>query len=130
MNTETIVTLACVDNVDAVLGHVVIDLEKRHIELFAVIDHSGEADEVGLRMPDTKLVIFGSPVRGTPLMVAHPLLALDLPLKLLIWETQEHQTFVSYNAPEWLADRHGLSASELDGLRAVETIAQAAASPR
>jgi uncharacterized protein (DUF302 family) len=74
---------------------------------FAVVDHSGEAERVGLRMPETKLLIFGSPKAGTPLMVASPLLALDLPLKALVWEDGD-RVRVSYNATSYLTERYDL----------------------
>jgi uncharacterized protein (DUF302 family) len=84
-------------------------LSTRDIALFAVIDHSGEAERVGQHMPNTKLAIFGSPTAGTPLMLASPLSALDLPLKILIWEDGTGASFVSYNTPAYLARRHHLS---------------------
>jgi uncharacterized protein (DUF302 family) len=93
----------------------------RGLKLFAVIDHSGEAKGSGLELRDTKLVIFGSPQAGTPVMVAAPLAALDLPLKVLVW-ADGHQTNVSYTAPEELAARYGLSdelAARLAGVHAV-----------
>ncbi len=116
------------DPVVEVLARVVEQLEARGLEVFAVIDHSGEAAAVGLSMPETKLVIFGNPKGGTPIMVAHPLVALDLPLKLLIWETDDHRTFVSYNAPSYLGERYGLSDTEGKALGVVEAIAQAVGS--
>jgi uncharacterized protein (DUF302 family) len=122
---QGVVSSSCPVGLDQLLRRVVVQLEKMDLELFAVIDHSGEASKVGLTMPETKLVIFGSPRGGTPLMLAHPLVALDLPLKLLIWESDEHHVFVSYNAPSYLADRYGLSEQETQPLRAVETIVRA-----
>jgi uncharacterized protein (DUF302 family) len=119
------VTHASPVGIDQLLRRVLGCLEDRGLELFAVIDHSGQAAEVGLDMPATKLVIFGNPKGGTPLMLAHPLIALDLPLKLLLWETDEHDAFVSYNAPGYLAARYGLDARETEALGAVEAIARA-----
>jgi uncharacterized protein (DUF302 family) len=87
--------------------------QAKGMKVFAVIDHSGEAKDVGLALRETKVVIFGSPQAGTPVMVAAPLAALDLPLKLLIW-SDEGQTKVSYTAPAALAARYGLS-EELAG---------------
>jgi uncharacterized protein (DUF302 family) len=78
------------------------------LKLFAVVDHSGEAEAVGLDLRDTKLVIFGGPQSGTPVMQAAPLAALDLPLKVLVW-ANEQQTNVSYTSPSALAARYGLS---------------------
>jgi len=80
----------------------------RGMTVFAVVDHSGEAEKVGLELRDTKLVIFGSPQAGTPVMAAAPLAALDLPLKVLVWADGQ-RTNVSYTAPAALAARYGLS---------------------
>jgi len=85
-------------------------IDEKGLVLFAVIDHSGEAERAGLEMPDTKLVIFGSPIAGTPVMTAAPLAALDLPLKLLVWEDADGDVWVSYNSPAYLAARHHLDA--------------------
>jgi uncharacterized protein (DUF302 family) len=120
-------TFPCGEAVDQVLRRVVAEIDQRELTIFAVIDHSGEAEEVGLVMPDAKLVVFGSPRRGTPLMLAHPELALDLPLKILIWQRDDGQVFVTFNAPEYLAARYRLSVDETDALRGVEAIAAVAA---
>lgn len=93
-------------------------VDARGMTVFAVIDHSGEAQRVGLGLRDTKLVIFGSPTAGTPVMQASPLAALDLPLKVLVWD-DDGQTRVSFTRPEVLAARHHLSdelASRLAGI--------------
>jgi uncharacterized protein (DUF302 family) len=78
------------------------------LQVFAVVDHSGEAGKVGLKMRPTKVVIFGSPKAGTPLMVAAPSLAIDLPLKALVAEDAEGKVSVIYNSPEYLKERHGV----------------------
>jgi uncharacterized protein (DUF302 family) len=83
-------------------------LEQRGVQVFALIDHSGEAEKVGLKMPPTKVLIFGSPKGGTPLMLAAPTLAIDLPLKVLIAQDKSGKTQVTYNAPEYLQQRHGV----------------------
>jgi uncharacterized protein (DUF302 family) len=83
-------------------------VEGKGIKVFAVIDHSGEAERVGLKLRDTKLFVFGSPKGGTPVMVAAPLAALDLPLKVLVWD-DDGQTRVSYTAPNTLAARYDLN---------------------
>lgn len=93
----------------------------RGMKLFAVIDQSGEAKDVGLELRDTKLVVFGSPQAGTPVMAAAPLAALDLPLKVAVWADGD-QTKVSYTAPSALAARYGLSdelAGRLAGINAL-----------
>jgi uncharacterized protein (DUF302 family) len=78
------------------------------LQVFALIDHSGEAGKVGLKMPPTKVLIFGSPKGGTPLMVAAPSLAIDLPLKALVAEDAAGKVSVTYNSPEYLKERHGV----------------------
>jgi uncharacterized protein (DUF302 family) len=78
------------------------------MQVFAVIDHSGEAEKVGLKMPATKVVIFGSPKGGTPLMVAAPSLAIDLPMKALVTEDAAGKVWVTYNSPDYLQQRHGV----------------------
>jgi uncharacterized protein (DUF302 family) len=83
---------------------------EKGLQIFALIDHSGEAEKVGLKMPPTKLLIFGSPKGGTPLMVATPSLAIDLPLKALVAEDAQNKVTVSYNDPEYLRERHGFPA--------------------
>jgi len=80
---------------------------EKGLQVFAVIDHSGEAEKVGLKMPPTKLLIFGSPKAGTPLMLAAPSLAIDLPLKALVAEDAQNKVTVSYNDPDYLRERHG-----------------------
>jgi uncharacterized protein (DUF302 family) len=81
-------------------------MQSSPLTVFARIDHSGEAEKAGLTMRPTKLLILGSPKAGTPLMVASPTLAIDLPLKALIWEDAEGKVWVSYNSPEYLKQRH------------------------
>jgi uncharacterized protein (DUF302 family) len=97
-------------------------LQSKGITLFAVIDHSGEAGKVGLKMPPTKLLIFGSPKAGTPLMLASPSIALDLPLKVLIWEDSKGKVWLSYNNPEYLKERHDLPKDLLQNIAVVETL--------
>ena len=96
----------------------------RGLKLFAVIDHDGEAAASGLKLRETKLVIFGSPAAGTPVMDASPLAALDLPLKLLVW-TDAHQTKVSYVAPDELAARYGLTGELTKRLSAIDALSDA-----
>jgi uncharacterized protein (DUF302 family) len=98
-------------------------LEGKGIAVFAVIDHSGEAEKVGMKMRPTKLLIFGNPKGGTPLMLAAPSIAIDLPLKILVWEDDQGKVWVSYNTPEYLAERHGLPQNLLPNIAFVETLA-------
>ena len=86
------------------------------LQIFALIDHSGEAEKAGLKMPATKVVIFGSPKAGTPVMLAAPSLAIDLPLKALIAEDADGKVSVIYNDPEYLRERHGVSAELIKNL--------------
>ncbi|MDQ1382867.1 MAG: hypothetical protein QOG65_246 [Actinomycetota bacterium] len=120
-----VVTLERPGGVDELLRRVLARVESLGLDLFTVIDHSGKADEVGLTMPDTKVIMFGNPRVGTPLMRAHPLIALDLPLKLLIWAGDDDRAFLSYNAPGYLAERFDLSSREAAAVRVVEDIARA-----
>ncbi len=102
-------------------------LQSKGVTLFALIDHSGEAERVGMKMPPTKLLIFGNPKAGTPVMLAAPSSAIDLPLKILIWEDAQGKTWVSYNSPEYLQTRHGLPQELLQNIAVVETLATKAA---
>jgi uncharacterized protein (DUF302 family) len=114
-------------SVDDTLGKLQNILEAKGIAVFSLIDHSGEAAKVGMKMRPTKLLIFGNPKGGTPLMLAAPSIAIDLPLKILIWEDDQEKVWVSYNTPEYLAERHGLPAHLAQNIGFVETIAAAIA---
>jgi len=98
-------------------------LQSKGVTLFALVDHSGEAEKVGMKMPPTKLLIFGSPKAGTPLMLAAPSIAIDLPLKILVWEDAQGKVWVSYNSPDYLKERHGLPQELLQNIAVVETLA-------
>ena len=99
-------------------------LDARGIKLFAVIDHSGAAEAAGLELRDTKVIIFGNPAAGTPIMQAEPLAALDLPLKVLIWDNGEH-TQINYVEPAELARRYGLSDELAARLAAIDAVTDA-----
>lgn len=103
-------------------------LQAKGVALFALVDHSGEAEKVGIKMPPTKLLIFGNPKAGTPLMLATPSIAIDLPLKILVWEDTALKVWVSYNSPEYLRERHGLPENLLQNIVVVDALAHAAAS--
>ena len=96
-------------------------VRQKGLQTFAVVDHSGEAERVGLQMQETKLLIFGSPKAGTPLMVASPLLALDLPLKALVWD-DGGQVRVSYNATSSLAKRHDLPSELVKNIAGIDAL--------
>jgi uncharacterized protein (DUF302 family) len=114
-------------SVDEAVERVKSILQSKGITLFALVDHSGEAEKVGLKMPPTKLLIFGSPQAGTPLMLAAPSIAIDLPLKILVWQDGQGKVWVSYNSPEYLKERHGVPAELLPNIAGVETLATNAA---
>lgn len=94
-------------------------LSDRGITIFALVDHSGEAAKVGLAMRPTKLLIFGSPKGGTPLMQAAPTLAIDLPLKALFWEDADGKVWLTYNDPQYLQQRHNFPAQLLPNIAGV-----------
>ena len=125
-------------------GNGIVDVESRHsveetverlrgilaavgVTLFALVDHSGEAEKVGMKMRPTKLLIFGNPKAGTPLMLAAPSIAIDLPLKILVWQDQAGKVWISYNSIEYLRERHNVPANLLQNLSAVEALAAKAA---
>jgi len=101
-------------------------LQAKSVTLFALIDHSGEAEKVRMKMRPTKLLIFGSPKAGTPLMLAAPSIAIDLPLKILVWEDGQGKVWVSYNSSAYLQQRHGLPQELLQNIAVVETLASKA----
>ena len=101
-------------------------IKDKGLHLFAHIDHGAGASEAGLAMRPAHLLIFGHARAGTPPMVARPLLALDLPLKLLVWEDAEGKVLVSYNTPEFLAERHALPPELVKNISGVEPLVQAA----
>ena len=98
-------------------------LTAKGVTLFALVDHSGEAEKAGMKMLPTKLLIFGSPKAGTPLMLASPSIAIDLPLKILVWEDGQGKVWVSYNSPAYLQERHNLPPDLLQNIAVVETLA-------
>jgi uncharacterized protein (DUF302 family) len=102
-------------------------LRSKSVTLFALVDHGGEARRVGLAMRPTKLLIFGDPKAGTPLMLAAPSAAIDLPLKILVSEDADGMAWISYNTPEYLMQRHGLPRELLQNIAGVEALAAKAA---
>jgi uncharacterized protein (DUF302 family) len=118
-----IVSIPSHHTVDETVATVQRMLEANGVKLFALVDHSGEAKSAGLLMRPTKLLIFGNPKGGTPLMVATPSIALDLPLKILVAEDAQGQVWISYNSPAYLQARHGLPKELMPVLAAVEGLA-------
>ncbi|HXA84997.1 MAG TPA: DUF302 domain-containing protein [Candidatus Dormibacteraeota bacterium] len=128
MNPENgIVTKAANCNVEEAVDKIKSLLVGRGIKLFAVIDHSGEAATIGMKMPDTKLLIFGNPKGGTPLMLASPSIAIDLPLKLLVAEDANGRCSISYNSPKYLQRRHKLPDELIKNIAIIEALATEAA---
>ena len=113
--------------VDETVGRLKNILQSKGVTLFVLVDHSGEAKKVGVEMPPTKLLIFGNPKAGTPLMLAAPSIAIDLPLKILVWEDAQRRTWVSYNSPLYLQERHNVPTELIENITVVETLAAKAA---
>ena len=124
---DGIVTIPSNHSVDETVARLKSILQAKGITLFSLIDHSGEAAKVGMKMPNTKLLIFGNPKGGTPLMLAAPSIAIDLPLKILVAEDSQGKVWVSYNSAEYLKERHGLPRDLLANIAVVETLAAKAA---
>jgi len=118
-----IVTLASNYSVDQTVEKLTGILQTKGVALFALVDHSGEAEKVGLKMRPTKLLIFGNPKAGTPLMLAAPSIAIDLPLKILVSEDAEGKVWISYNSPAYLQQRHGFPPELLQNIAVVEMLA-------
>lgn len=126
---EGIVHLPTHSSVDETIIRLQALLHEKGVKVFALIDHSGEACRAGLEMRPTKLLIFGNPKVGTPLMLAAPTIAIDLPMKLLVWEDADGQVWISYNTPAYMQQRHLLPENLAAALEAVEVLARAAANP-
>lgn len=124
---DGVVSIASAHSVDETVERLQGLLAEKGIKLFATVDHSGEAQNGGMSMPPTKLLIFGNPKAGTPLMLAAPLIALDLPLKLLVAEGADGQVRISYNDPAYLSARYSLPDTLQPVLAAVEMLARGAA---
>jgi uncharacterized protein (DUF302 family) len=99
-------------------------LLSRGLAVFARVDHSGEAEKIGMKMHPTQLIIFGSPKAGTPVMVASPTLAIDLPLKALVWEDAGGKVWLSYNSAEYLKQRHNIPDDLVKNLAVVDPLLQ------
>jgi uncharacterized protein (DUF302 family) len=125
--TKGIIDQASNHPVDQTVERLKNILQSKGVTLFALVDHSGEAEKVGMKMRPTKLLIFGSPKAGTPLMLAAPSIAIDLPLKILVWEDAQGKVWLSYNSPEYLKERHGLPPDLLQNIGVVGTLASKAA---
>lgn len=123
-----ILTIPIRHSVDETVTNLQAILQAKGVTLFALIDHSGEAAKADMTMPNTKLLIFGSPKAGTPLMLAAPSIALDLPLKILVAEDANGNVSISYNSPQCLQNRHAIPPDLLKNIAVIEALASAAAS--
>ena len=101
-------------------------VKARGLTVFARIDFSGDAQKVGLTMRPAQLLIFGNPKAGTPLMVASPSIAIDLPLKALAWEDADGKVWLSYNKPEYLRERHGVPTELLKNISTIGALIEEA----
>ncbi len=97
-------------------------LKAKAITLFALVDHSGEAEKAGIKMRPTKLFVFGNPKAGTPVMLASPSSAIDLPLKILIWEDANDKVWITYNSPIYLQERHNIPPELLQNIAVIEPL--------
>ena len=127
MSDSGISVIASSHSVDETVDRLKKSLQARGITLFTLVDHSGEAEKAGIKMAPTKLLIFGSPKAGTPLMLATPSIAIDLPLKILVSEDLDGKVWVSYNSAEYLEKRHGLPHDLVKTIAVVAVIAAEAA---
>ena len=121
-----IIDVSCRYSVPETLARLQTILKEKGITVFALVDHSGEAEKAGLSMRPTQLLIFGSPKGGTPLMVAAPRLAIDLPLKALAWQDEQGRVWLSYNTPEYLHERHGFPAELMKNIAVIGALVQKA----
>jgi len=121
-----LVQIASRYSVTETVDRLTVAFSAKGLQLFALVDHSGEAEKVGLTMRPTKLLIFGSPKGGTPLMVASPTLAIDLPLKALVWEDEAHKVWLAYNSPEYLQQRHSVPVDLIKNIAGVGAVLQKA----
>ena len=126
LSDRGIITQPSQHSVDRTVERLTVQLQAKGVTLFALVDHSGEAAKVGMKLPPTKLVIFGNPKAGTPLMLAAPSVAIDLPLKILVWEDAQGKVWLSYNSPAYLQQRHGLPEALLPNIAVVDALARAA----
>jgi uncharacterized protein (DUF302 family) len=126
-NDRGLIDIPSNHSVDETLAKLKGILQAKGITLFALVDHGGEAAKAGIKMRPTKLLIFGSPKAGTPLMLAAPRIAIDLPLKILIWEDAQGKVWVTYNSPVYLQERHGLPVELLPNISMIEALAKTAA---
>jgi len=122
-NDDGLVDLPSKHSLDETVEKFKAILNAKGITLFALIDHTAEAEKVGLTMLPTKLLVFGNPSAGTPLMVSAPRSAIDLPLKILVWEDAERRVWITYNSPNYLQRRYNLPVELLKNIAVIEVLA-------
>jgi uncharacterized protein (DUF302 family) len=122
-----IVSIESRHSVDATLDKLKGILDRQGVKIFALIDHSGEAEKAAMPMHNTKLLVFGNPKGGTPLMLAAPSVALDLPLKILVWEDASGKVWLTYNSVEFIRQRHNLTPGLAANISIIDTLARKAA---
>ncbi|MDJ0872682.1 MAG: DUF302 domain-containing protein [Gammaproteobacteria bacterium] len=120
---EGLVTVRSAHSVDGTMQRLVAALEEKGMRIFARVNHTEGARRVGQKLPPTQLLIFGNPKSGTPLMQCSPSAAIDLPQKALVWEDDDGQVWLGYNAPAYLSRRHRMSGCD----KALEKVAKALA---
>ena len=121
-SVEGILTRSSPFSVEETLQRLQEAIHSRNLTLFAHIDHSGEAKRVGLKMQEAHVLIFGSPKGGTPLMIASPLLALDLPLKVLVWQSEDDQVWVSSTSATYLRVRYAIPQELIGNIAGVDAL--------
>lgn len=126
-NKNGIVSAPSAHSVDETVERLKGILQTKGITLFGIVDHSGEAEKAAIHMPATKLLIFGNPAAGTPLMLAAPSTAIDLPLKILVAEDSQGRVTVSWNDPAYLQARHGFAVDLIQNIAGVAMLAGKAA---
>jgi uncharacterized protein (DUF302 family) len=124
-----IVSIPSNHSVDQTVEKLQAILQAKGVKLFALVDHSGEAEKIGMQMRPTKLLIFGNPKAGTPVMLASPSVALDLPRKILVWEDSNGKIWISYNSPTYLQTRHNLPPELVQNIAAAGSLATALGLP-
>jgi uncharacterized protein (DUF302 family) len=126
-NGKGIIDISSNHSVDETVEKLKGILQAKGITLFALVDHSGEAAKAGMKMRPTKLLIFGNPKGGTPVMLAAPSSSIDLPLKILVWEDVQGKVWITYNSPNYLRERHNIPPDLLPNIAVIETLAAKAA---
>jgi uncharacterized protein (DUF302 family) len=123
-SVEGIVSKPSPFSVEETLERLQEAIHNRNLSLFAHIDHSGEAKRVGLKMQEAHVLIFGNPKAGTPLMIASPLLALDLPLKVLVWQSEDDRVWVSFTSADYLKARYSIPQELVGNIAGVEALVE------